>query len=58
MRRYAGRDRVMCALIEELSDQAVQLDRAMPVPLLKEVHFTSHAMARSRDMSGRAMRNR
>jgi Ca-activated chloride channel family protein len=58
IRRYAGRDVVLRTLIEELSDQAGQFERAVPAMLLKEVHFASHAMARSRDMSGRAMRSR
>jgi hypothetical protein len=58
IREYAGRDVVMRALLHELESEAEQFHRPMAPALLKELHFASANMARSRDMSGRAMRNR
>jgi hypothetical protein len=48
----------MRALLHELESEAEQFHRPMAPALLKELHFASANMARSRDMSGRAMRNR
>jgi hypothetical protein len=58
IRRYAGRDAAMPTLLHELETDAEQFHRPMAPALLKEVHFASANVARSRDMSGRAMRSR
>ena len=58
IRKYAGRDVVMRALLRELEAEAEQFNAPMAPAMLKEVHFASANMARSRDMSGRAMRSR
>lgn len=58
IRKYAGRDQAMRALIAELEAETGRFATPMPAALLKQVHFASANVARSRDMSGRAMRSR
>jgi Ca-activated chloride channel homolog len=58
IRKYAGRDAAMRDLVHALEAEAEQFRAPMPARLLKEVHFASANVARSRDMSGRAMRSR
>lgn len=58
IRKYAGRDTAMRALLHELESEAEQFRAPMAPALLKKVHFASANVARSRDMSGRAMRSR
>ena len=58
IRKYAGRDVVMRARLHELEGEAEQFRAPMAPALLKKVHFASANVARSRDMSGRAMRSR
>jgi hypothetical protein len=58
IRGYAGRDAVMRALIAELEAQADEFAAPVAPRALKQVHFASANMARSRDVSGRAMRSR
>jgi hypothetical protein len=58
IRKYAGRDAVMRALVNELENETQLFDRAMAPAMLKQVHFASANMARSRDVTGRAMRSR
>jgi hypothetical protein len=48
----------MRALVAELENETQLFDRAMAPAMLKEVHYSSHNMARSRDVTGRAMRSR
>jgi Mg-chelatase subunit ChlD len=56
IRKYAGRDQELRALVAELEDEAQRFAAPMAPRALKEAHFSSHAMARSRDVTGRAMR--
>jgi Ca-activated chloride channel family protein len=56
IRRYAHRDPVMVELYQELEDEARRFSAPMAPSLLKEAHFASANMARSRMASGRAMR--
>jgi hypothetical protein len=58
IRKYAGRDSDLRSLIAELEGETARFAAPMPARLLKEVHFASANVARSRDMSGRAMRSR
>jgi Ca-activated chloride channel family protein len=58
IRKYAGRDAEMLALVDELEAETQMFDRAMAPAMLKQVHFASANMARSRDVTGRAMRSR
>jgi hypothetical protein len=58
IRNCAGRDADMRRLVHELDAEAEQFNRPMAPAMLKEVHFASANVARSRDMSGRAMRRR
>jgi Ca-activated chloride channel family protein len=58
IRGYAGRDPVMRAMIAELEAQADEFAAPVAPRALKEVHFMSANMARSRDVTGRAMRSR
>jgi hypothetical protein len=48
----------MRALVAELENETQLFDRAMPEMSRKAMHFASANMARSRDVSGRAMRSR
>lgn len=56
IRSYAGRDAVMHELMLELERDAMQVARPMAPAALKEMHFDSYAMARSRMPDGKAMR--
>jgi Ca-activated chloride channel family protein len=58
VRKYAGRDPELRALIVELEGEATRFAAPMPAALLKRVHFASANVARSRDVLGRANRNR
>jgi hypothetical protein len=58
IRKYAGRDAAMRDLVHALEDEAEQFRAPMAPALLKQVHFSAGNAARSRDMSGRAMRSR
>ena len=57
-RKYAGRYPVLRALIDQLEAQAQQFAAPMPARLLKEAHFASANVARSRDAMGRSLRSR
>ena len=56
IRSYAGRDAEMRSLIASLEQDSQQLAAPMPAASLKEMHFRSYRMAKSRDEMGRAMR--
>jgi len=58
IRRYAGRDQEMRALVAELEGEFDRFASPMPAALLKEAHFASANVARSRDVMGRACRSR
>jgi Ca-activated chloride channel family protein len=56
IRTYAARDATMRALIGELEAETHRFAMPMAAPLLKEAHFSSANLARSRDVMGRAVR--
>ncbi|MEO8437748.1 MAG: VWA domain-containing protein [Chloroflexota bacterium] len=56
IREYAGHDQVMLDLVEELGHEGVTFAAPMAEPRLKEAHFASANMLRSRDASGRAVK--
>ena len=58
IRRYAGRDPEMRALVAELEAEARQFAAPVAAPMLKEAHFRSANLARSRDVMGRSLRDR
>lgn len=58
IRRYAGRDPVMRALVAELESETPQFSVAMAPRALKEAHFASANLARTRDTHGRSMKQR
>jgi Ca-activated chloride channel family protein len=58
IRGYAKRDAVMLGLIAELNEEVVRFAAPMPEQSRKAMHFASANMARSRDVTGRAMRSR
>jgi hypothetical protein len=58
IRKYAGRDQAMRALVAELEAETDRFAAPMPAALLKRVHFASANVARSRDATGRACRSR
>ncbi len=58
IRKYAGRDKELRALVAELEAEAQHFAAPMPAQLLKQVHFASANVARSRDVHGRACRSR
>jgi Ca-activated chloride channel family protein len=53
---YAGADRVLRGVIEDLATERVVFAAAMAEPRLKEAHFASANMLRSRDATGRAVK--
>ena len=58
IRKYAGRDADLRALVAELEREMARFAAPMQARLLKEVHFASANVARSRDVLGRACRSR
>jgi Ca-activated chloride channel family protein len=58
IRKYAGRDPELRALVAELEGETARFAAPMQARLLKEVHFASANVARSRDVLGRACRSR
>jgi hypothetical protein len=58
VRRYAGRDAELRGIVQALEDQTQQFARPMPALALKEAHFASANVARSRDVLGRSLRRR
>jgi hypothetical protein len=58
IRKYAGRDAELRSLIAELEEETTRFAAPMQAHLLKEVHFASANVARSRDIMGRACRSR
>jgi Ca-activated chloride channel family protein len=58
IRKYAGRDPEMRRLIAELEGETGTFAAPMSPLMLKEAHFSSANMARSRDMQGRSLRSR
>jgi hypothetical protein len=58
IRKYAGRDPEMRALVSELETEAQQFAAPMAPAMLKEAHFAAAGSARSRDASGRSLRRR
>jgi Ca-activated chloride channel homolog len=58
IRKYAGRDPELRALVAALEGEIARFAAPMPAQLLKQVHFASANVARSRDLTGRACRSR
>jgi Ca-activated chloride channel family protein len=58
IRKYAGRDPELRALVAELEAESQRFAAPMSAPLLKRAHFASANVARSRDEMGRARRAR
>ncbi|MEP6638921.1 MAG: VWA domain-containing protein [Chloroflexota bacterium] len=56
IREYAGHDPAMLDLVDELGREGVTFAAPMAEPQLKEAHFASANMLRSRDTSGRAVK--
>jgi hypothetical protein len=56
IRSYAGRDEQLRTLVRELSAEAERFAAPMPALALKEAHYHSSLMARTRTVDGRAMR--
>ncbi len=56
IREYAGHDPAMRDLIDELGREGVTFAAPMAEPRLKEAHFASANLLRSRDASGRAVK--
>jgi uncharacterized membrane protein YcjF (UPF0283 family) len=56
IRRYAGRDAEMRALVAELEGDAQNLSVAMSPAALKEMHYLSYASAKMRKPDGTAYR--
>jgi len=55
---YAGRDSQLSELVDALEDEAEVYSAPVAPAMLKQVHFASANMARSRDAMGRSMRQR
>ena len=58
IRRYAGRDPEMLRIVGDLEAEGQQVAAPMPAPMLKQMHFASANMARSRDAMGRSLKSR
>lgn len=58
IKRYAGRDERMRALVAELIDEQVRFAVPMPALMLKEAHFASANVARMRSPAGQALKRR
>jgi Ca-activated chloride channel family protein len=56
IRGYAAHDRVLRELIDELREEQVTYAAPMAEPSLKQAHFASANMLRSRDASGRSVK--
>jgi Ca-activated chloride channel family protein len=56
IREYAGRDMVIRNLVDELGQEGVRFSAPMAEPRLKEAHYASANMLRSRDASGRSVK--
>jgi Ca-activated chloride channel family protein len=56
IRKYAGRDEMLRALVRELTEQAQQFAAPMPGLALKQTHYNSSLLARTRTMQGQATR--
>lgn len=56
IRRYAGQDRVLRELIDELGTEGTTFAAAVAEPRLKEAYFASANMLRSRDATGRSVK--
>jgi Ca-activated chloride channel family protein len=56
IRSYAGRDEQLRALVRELEAEGEQFAAPMPAMALKEAHWNSSLLARTRTVDGRAMR--
>jgi hypothetical protein len=55
---YAGRDAVMTDLVAELESEGQQFSGPVAARMLKEVHFASANLARSRDAMGKSRKER
>lgn len=58
IRGYAGRDAELRSIVAELEGEGHQFAAALAPAMLKEVHFASSNLARSRDVQGRSMKSR
>ncbi len=58
IKRYAGRDDRMRALVRELLEEQDRFAAPMPALMLKENHFASANVARMRSASGQALKRR
>ena len=58
IRGYAGRDPMLRELVVELEGEADRLVAPVAAPLLKQMHFASANVARSRDAQGRSLKQR
>jgi hypothetical protein len=56
IREYAGQDMVIRNLVDELGQEGVRFSAPMAEPRLKEAHYASANMLRSRDASGRSVK--
>jgi Ca-activated chloride channel homolog len=56
--KYAGRDPELRAIIHELEDEGSSFAAPMPAAMLKQVHFMSANVARSRDATGKSRKTR
>ncbi len=56
IRTYMARDRELRRIVDELEAESSRFSAPMPAMMLKEAHFASANVARSRDVSGRSMR--
>ena len=56
IRAYAGKDKELRELVDQLESEAQQFNAPMAAYALKEAHFNASTMARSRTNTGRAMR--
>ena len=56
IRTYMGRDRELRRVVDELEAESTRFSAPMPALALKEAHFASANMARSRDVLGRSMK--
>src|SRR3954451_16746327 len=57
IRSYAGRDPHMRAIVAELERDAIEVAAPMAASTLKEMHFASYNVAKSRSIEGKAIRD-
>ncbi len=56
IRKYAGRDPELRGIVAQLESEAQHFSAPMAPAMLKEAHFAASNMARTRDISGRAIK--